>query len=156
MDTDRNGRWRARHVTRDTMVTATDDGPSLFDSSEQLDRSLRSRHLGERWFAEVEAKLHAYRACLQRHVRAADGDHGWIGSLADEEPRVGPLARRARADFGALDEQLRWTLAAVRAPWRDERDVRHRLRRLVDATRRHRSRCSQLVYEATSVDLGLV
>lgn len=153
MDAHRNGSWRTRHRNS---APAEHDGPSLFECNEQLDRSLWSRHLGERWFAEVESKLHAYRACLQRHVRAADGDRGWIGSLADEEPRVEPLARRARADFGTLDEQLRWTLAAVRAPWRDEREVRHRLRRLVEATRRHRTRCAQLVHETVSVDLGLV
>ena len=130
-------------------------GPSLFDCNEHLDRSLRSRHLGDRWFAEVEAKLHAYRACLQRHVRAAEGERGWIASLRDAEPRVEPLARRARADFGTLDEQVLATMAALRTPWRDERDLRHRLRRLVDATRRHRSRCAQLVHEACSIDLGL-
>lgn len=143
------------HGASDVTARGARPDPSLFDSGERLDRSLRSRHLGERWFAEVEAKLHAYRACLQRHVRAADGDAGWITGLAVDEPRVGPLARRARADFAALDEQVLAALAAVRVVWRDEREVRHRLRRLVDATRRHRSRCAQLVHEAMGVDLGL-
>jgi len=143
------------HRQRNAAAAAHGHGPSLFDCNEHLDRSLRSRHLGERWFAEVEAKLHAYRACMQRHVRAAEGDRGWIASLRDAEPRVEPLARRTRADFGALDEQVLATMAALRTPWRDERELRHRVRRLVDATRRHRSRCAQLVYETCHVDLGL-
>jgi hypothetical protein len=128
---------------------------SLFELNERLDRSLRSHHVDHNWYAEVLAKLHAYRACLQRHVHAADGERGWIADLREDSPRIEPLARRMRADFARLDDLVIAALTSVRAPQRSRGDVRHAIRSLVDTTRRHRSRCSSLMHEALAVDLGV-
>ena len=129
--------------------------PSLFDCNERLAQALRSRHVGDHWIAEVEAKLHAYRACLQRHVLAADGERGWIAELRGDEPRIEPLARRARADFAQLDTQVAAAMASLRRPTSMPREVRHDLRQLVELTRRHRARCARLVHEAFVIDLGV-
>lgn len=129
--------------------------PSLFECNERLEQSLRSRHGGDTWFAEVEAKLHAYRACLHRHVMAAEGDQGWIADLREDEPRIEPLARRARADFTRLDALVLAVMATLRHPNRAARGVRHDLRQLVELTRRHRGRCARLVHEAFVIDLGV-
>ena len=129
--------------------------PSLFECNDRLEQSLRSRHGGDTWLAEVEAKLHAYRACLHRHVVAAEGDHGWIADLRDDQPRIEPLARRARADFAQLDALVLAAIATLRHPSRAARRVRHDLRQLVELTRSHRGRCARLVHEALAVDLGV-
>jgi hypothetical protein len=136
-------------------AASTAAAPSLFDLTERLETSLRSRHTGTTWLAEVEAKLHAYRACLHRHVLAAEGETGWLAELRDDAPRVDTLARRARRDFSGLDELAAAAMSAVRqGAEANLRDVRHDLRRLVETTRHHRGRCAQLVHEALMVDIG--
>ena len=134
---------------------ASQDAPSLFDLTERLERSLRSRHTGHTWFSEVEAKMHAYRACLQHHVVAADGEYGWISDLRDGSPRIEPLARRARDEFRRLDDAALGVMTSLRGPSRRARDVRHDLRQLIELTRRHRARCARLVHEALAVDIGV-
>lgn len=129
--------------------------PSLFDLTERLEHSLRSRHVGRAWLSEVEAKLHAYRACLQRHVIAAEGDRGWIAALRNDDPRMEPLARRARGDFARLDRQVLTAMATVRQPTRQAPDIRHDVRDLIELTRHHRARCARLVHEAFVLDLGV-
>jgi hypothetical protein len=129
--------------------------PSLFDCAERLDKALRSRRVGAPWLAEVEAKLHAYRACLRQHVIAADGERGWISELRHEAPRVESLARRTRADFAELQADVVRVIANLTMASPATRQVRHDIRRLVDETRRHRARCARLVHEALSVDLGV-
>jgi hypothetical protein len=129
--------------------------PSLFDLDEPLERSLRSRHRGDAWLGEVEAKLHAYRAGLQRHVVVTEGEHGWFAELRDGEPRVEPIVRRAQAEVAQLDHLVITLLAGLRHPGRTTREIRHDLLRLVQATRRHRERCQRLVHEALIVELGV-
>jgi hypothetical protein len=129
--------------------------PSLFELDEPLERSLRSRHRGDAWLGEVEAKLHAFRAGLHRHVVGAEGEHGWFTELRDGEPRVEPIVRRARADVAQLDHLVTTLLAGLRHPGRATREIRHDLLCLVRATRRHRVRCQRLVHEALTVDLGV-
>jgi hypothetical protein len=134
---------------------ATTTMPSLFDLTDPLEHSLRSRHRGEAWFGEVEAKLHSFRASLQRHLLAAGGEDGWVAELRADEPRLDLLARRVREEITLLDHLVTTTLASLRSPGRMARDVRQDLHRLVETTRRHRARCQRLVHEALVVDLGV-
>ena len=149
-----NGRrWSVNPSSSTTLAKHLE--PSLFDYNERLAGSLHSNHADDVWRAEVEAKLHMYRACLLRHVRAADGERGWIADLRGDAPRVEPLARRARADFARLDAHVLSVMASLRHPARAMSDVRHDLRRLIELTRRHRGRCARLVHEAWGIDLGV-
>lgn len=136
-------------------TTARPMPATMFELTEPLEHSLRSSRRGEAWFGEVEATLHAFRAGLQRHLMAADGDTGWVAELRDGEPRLELLARRVRQDIELLDHLVTTTLASLRHPGRAAREVRRDLHRLVETTRRHRSRCQRLVHEALVVDLGV-
>ncbi len=150
-----NGQTSGHRWPGERPAEASHDAPSLFDLTERLERSLRSRHTGQTWFSEVEAKMHAYRACLQHHVAAADGEFGWISDLRGDAPRIEPLARRARHEFRRLDDTALAVMASLRRPGRRSREVRHDLRQLIESTRRHRARCARLVHEALAVDIGV-
>jgi hypothetical protein len=149
-----NGRTSGPRWPGEQPEATAHDAPSLFDLTERLERSLRSRHRGHTWSAEIEAKVHAYRACLQHHIAAADGEAGWISDLRDDAPRIEPLARRARIEFARLDEAAPAVLDTLRRADGHTRDVRHDLRQLIELTRRHRARCARLVHEALAVDIG--
>jgi hypothetical protein len=150
-----NGQTNGPRWPGEQPAEAAQDAPSLFDLTERLERSLRSRHTGHTWFAEVEAKMHAYRACLQHHIAAADGEFGWISDLRHDAPRIEPLARRARVDFARLDDMAMGVMASLQRTSRHGREVRHDLRQLIELTRRHRARCARLVHEALAVDIGV-
>jgi hypothetical protein len=149
-----NGQTHGPRWPGEQPAETSQDAPSLFDFTERLERSFRSRHSGHTWFAEVEAKMHAYRACLQHHVVAADGETGWISDLRDDSPRIEPLARRARGEFAQLDVRALAVMSTLRRPNRQMREVRHELRQLIELTRQHRARCARLVHEALAVDIG--
>ncbi len=128
---------------------------TLYALAERLDRSLHSTRPENSWFAEVRAKLHAYRTCLLQLASRSDGDDGLFFDLTTTEPRVAHMVDQLRGDCRRLVELTDFALAAIDRPDRSVREVRHAVTELVQRTRRYHSRCTTAVHEAIAVDIGV-